>query len=63
MTTLYGFKSCDTVRKARASLDARGVKYVYFDYHVDKLDPKGASSKAVLPANGSQVAGPIEDRG
>jgi arsenate reductase len=38
--TLYGFKSCDTVKKARAWLDARGVKYDFFDYRVEKLDPK-----------------------
>ncbi|MDW6026391.1 Spx/MgsR family RNA polymerase-binding regulatory protein [Mesorhizobium sp. BAC0120] len=40
MITLYGFKSCDTVRKARAWLDARDVKYDFFDYRVEKLDPK-----------------------
>jgi Spx/MgsR family transcriptional regulator len=38
--TLYGFKSCDTVRKARAWLDARDVNYDFFDYRVEKLDPK-----------------------
>jgi Spx/MgsR family transcriptional regulator len=37
--TLYGFKSCDTVRKARAWLDARGVRYDFFDYRIEKLDP------------------------
>jgi arsenate reductase len=37
--TLYGFKSCDTVKKARAWLDARGVDYDFFDYRVKKLGP------------------------
>jgi arsenate reductase (glutaredoxin) len=39
-TTLYGFKSCDTVRKARAWLDQHGVEHRWFDYRVDRLDPK-----------------------
>jgi len=37
--TLYGFKSCDTVQKARKWLDARGVDYRFFDYRVEQLDP------------------------
>jgi len=37
--TLYGFKSCDTVKKARAWLDARGVDYDFFDYRVKPLEP------------------------
>lgn len=38
--TLYGFKACDTVKKARKWLEANGVDYRYFDYRVEKLDPK-----------------------
>jgi arsenate reductase len=38
--TLYGFKGCDTVRKARAWLDAHGVEHAFFDYRVERLDPK-----------------------
>jgi arsenate reductase (glutaredoxin) len=30
--TIYGIKSCDTMRKARAWLDARGVTYTFHDY-------------------------------
>lgn len=40
MPTLYGFKSCDTVRKARAWLDANGVEHEFFDYRANRLDPK-----------------------
>jgi len=40
MNTLYGFKSCDTVKKARKWLDEQSVPYRYFDYRVEKLDPK-----------------------
>jgi arsenate reductase len=33
--TLYGIKNCDTMKKARAWLDAKGVPY---DYKVEGID-------------------------
>jgi arsenate reductase len=30
--TVYGIKNCDTMKKARAWLDQRGVEYVFHDY-------------------------------
>ena len=30
--TLYGIKTCDTMKKARAWLDAQGVAYAFHDY-------------------------------
>jgi arsenate reductase (glutaredoxin) len=30
--TVYGIPNCDTVKKARAWLDAHGVAYVFHDY-------------------------------
>ena len=36
--TMYGFKGCDTVKKARAWLDGRGVGYEFFDYRLRPLD-------------------------
>lgn len=30
--TLYGIPNCDTVKKARAWLDARGLAYTFHDY-------------------------------
>jgi arsenate reductase len=47
-TTIYGIKNCDTMKKARAWLDARGVAYDFHDYKSagiakDKL--KGWSDK------------------
>jgi arsenate reductase len=30
--TIYGIKTCDTMRKARAWLDGRGVAYAFHDY-------------------------------
>lgn len=32
MITLYGITNCDTVRKARAWLDARGADYRFHDF-------------------------------
>lgn len=31
-TTLYGIRNCDTVKKARAFLEARGVEHVFHDF-------------------------------
>ena len=39
MTTLYGIKTCDTVKKARRWLDARGLEYTYHDLRSDGLTP------------------------
>ena len=30
--TIYGIKNCDTMKKARAFLDKRGVAYAFHDY-------------------------------
>jgi arsenate reductase (glutaredoxin) len=35
---LYGIKNCDTMKKARAWLDAKGVPYAFHDYKVDGID-------------------------
>lgn len=35
---LYGIKNCDSIKKARAHLDARQVKYRFHDYRVDGID-------------------------
>lgn len=40
MTTLYGIKNCDTVKKARRWLEANGVDYTYHDLRNDGLTPK-----------------------
>ena len=32
MPTLYGIKNCDTMKKARAWLDQRGIEYAFHDY-------------------------------
>jgi Spx/MgsR family transcriptional regulator len=37
---LYGIKACDTMKKARAWLDAHGVAYEFHDYKAEGADPK-----------------------
>jgi Spx/MgsR family transcriptional regulator len=36
--TLYGIRNCDTMKKARAWLDRRGVEYHFHDYKVAGID-------------------------
>lgn len=38
MLTVYGIKSCDTVKKALKWLDEEGVVHTYHDMRVDGLD-------------------------
>jgi Spx/MgsR family transcriptional regulator len=40
MTTLYGIKNCDTIKKARAWLSANNIDYNFHDYRQDGLDIK-----------------------
>jgi len=35
--TLHGIKNCDTMKKARAWLDGRGVAYAFHDYKTDGI--------------------------
>lgn len=36
--TLYGIRNCDTMKKARAWLDTRGVAYTFHDYKLAGID-------------------------
>jgi Spx/MgsR family transcriptional regulator len=36
--TLYGIKNCDTMKRARAWLDASGVPYAFHDYKAEGID-------------------------
>jgi Spx/MgsR family transcriptional regulator len=36
--TIYGIKNCDTMKKARAWLDKRGVTYAFHDYKAAGID-------------------------
>ena len=35
---MYGIRNCDTVKKARAFLEGRGVAYAFHDYQVSGID-------------------------
>jgi Spx/MgsR family transcriptional regulator len=38
MTTLYGIKNCDTIKKSRAWLSANNIDYSFHDYRQDGLE-------------------------
>ena len=38
MTTLYGIRNCDTVKKARGWLDGHGVAYGFHDFKAAGID-------------------------
>lgn len=38
MTTLYGIKNCDTIKKARKWLEQQQIPYQFVDYRLDGLD-------------------------
>ena len=47
--TVHGIKACDTMKKARAWLDERGVDYAFHDYKTAGID------RATLEAWAKQV--------
>ena len=38
MLTMYGIPNCDTIKKARKWLEARGVEYEFHDYKKNWID-------------------------
>jgi arsenate reductase len=42
--TLYGIPNCDTVKKARTWLDAKGIAHVFHDYKKQGADPARIAS-------------------
>ncbi|MBI0475243.1 ArsC family reductase [Sphingomonas sp. MA1305] len=40
MTTIYGIKHCDTMKKARAWLEAQGIDYTFHDYKAVGVTPE-----------------------
>ena len=38
MTTIYGIKNCDTMKKARAWLDGHKITYDFHDYKASGID-------------------------
>ena len=47
---LYGIPNCDTVKKSRNWLDARGLEYTFHDYKKEGADP--AKLEAWIAAKG-----------
>ena len=37
--TMFGIRNCDTMKKARAWLDERGVAYAFHDYKAAGIEP------------------------
>jgi arsenate reductase (glutaredoxin) len=52
-TTLYGIPNCDTVKKARTWLEAKGVPYIFHDYKKAGVD--GAKLATWCDAQGWEV--------
>src|SRR5580704_16925918 len=44
--TIYGIKNCDTMKKARAWLDAHGVTYTFHDYKTQGIEKAALESWA-----------------
>jgi arsenate reductase len=69
MTTLYGIKACDTMKKARAWLEAAGISYHFHDYKALGVDPAAlarwcaaAGWETVLNRSGTTFRGLAEDQ-
>jgi Spx/MgsR family transcriptional regulator len=37
LVTIYGIKACDTMKKARTWLEARGIAYAFHDYKIQGI--------------------------
>ncbi|WP_431302673.1 ArsC family reductase [Sediminicoccus sp. BL-A-41-H5] len=40
MITIHGIKNCDTMKKARAWLDAKGIAHAFHDYKTQGIAPE-----------------------
>ena len=45
---LYGIKNCDTMKKARAWLEGRGIRYEFHDYKIAGIDAERLRSWSTL---------------
>ena len=63
--TIYGIKTCDTMKKAFAWLDGHGVAYRFHDYRVEGLDAATlevwAKALALMLANPTMIKRPVLD--
>ena len=47
----YGIPNCDTVKKARAWLDTKGIGYTFHDYKKEGADAADALAVAIADAH------------
>lgn len=59
MTTIYGIKNCDTMKKAFKWLEAGGINYEFVDYK--KTEPDVAVLKQAIEEHGWEIV--INQRG
>jgi arsenate reductase len=61
--TMYGIRNCDTVKKARAWLDGRGVEYWFHDCKVAGVDmaqlERWCEALALMRAQPSVIRRPV----
>jgi arsenate reductase (glutaredoxin) len=48
ITTLYGIKNCDTIKKARNWLEKQHITYQFYDYRADGLSAEQLATFATL---------------
>ena len=54
--TIYGIKNCDTMKKARAWLDQRGVAYAFHDYKSAGIDARHARALGAREPGGRRCS-------
>ena len=67
--TIHGIRNCDTIKKARAWLDANGIAHDFYDYKISGIEPeklqswvRSAGWEAVLNRSGTTFRKLPEDR-
>lgn len=45
---IFGIKACDTMKKARTFLEARGLAYVFHDYKLEGVTPERLAAWAAV---------------
>ena len=67
--TIHGIRNCDTIKKARAWLDANGIAHDFHDYKISGIEPeklqswvRSAGWEAVLNRSGTTFRKLPEDR-
>ena len=59
-TTLYGIPNCDTVKKARTWLEAKGVAYAFHDYKKLGVDREKLAALAAQSLTDARYRRPLK---